>query len=231
MTRKQSDTTSQYTRRRFLATTAAVGTVGIATTQPTAATDDFAGVFGTELAVDVDYVAGIRGYFRRLRTVGPQPTAETLAERARNEFDSNQAAWVRYGNWLLAEYGGSPVGTATIAVDFRLTRRQWPTGTGHTETTLDIDFDDAGDRVDSVTWSLDSASDPDHRTEIRDGAAVAAADELQRFRRLWIDEDGDDHEFPDDAYLSEVVFRHAPDVVFGSDEQPILEVLLGEVRT
>lgn len=239
MTRKRKHTQRQ-TRRQFVASVgAAAGTVGVAAVgvaRPAAASDpdEFGGVFGADFDVELDTWALIRGYLRRLGSIGRPPNVETLADRTRNEFDSNSEAWLSYGNWLLDEHGSSPVTEATVAVDFRLTRRHWPTANDHTETTLDVRLDSAGETVDELAWTDDAPEDADYHIELRNDAAIAAADELQRFRRLWIaddeESDDDDHELPSDEYLSELAGRHAPNLVLGDSEQSVLEILLGEVR-
>lgn len=222
-----------YTRRRYLAqagTLAATAFAGTGMTSADTGRGGFDSVFGFEMDVEPDTWAFIRGYLGGFTGIAAPPPVETLADRARNEFEANEEHWLSYGNWLIDEHDAEPIDSATVAVDFTITRLGWPTATGTAETALYVDFDSGAQVVDSIDWRVETADDPDFEVELRNRAAERAADELQAFRREWIDDDGDSHELPTDEYLSELAGSYWSSVRLDSDSRSILDVLLGEVR-
>lgn len=223
---------TDMTRREAIRAGATVGAVlvaGPAAVGSASASDGFGGVFGSELHGEASWWATLQGFTSRLTSRGSPPETVTLADRARNEFTANEAAWVSYGNWLLDEHGGEPVEDAVIDVSFHIRRRRWLFERRETHTTLAVDFDTDAETVESITWDDGAPDDPDHEVELVDYAATQAADELQTFRREWIDDDGDDHELPDGEYLSELAGKYWSLVGTDSELHSVVEVLLGEV--
>lgn len=223
---------STYTRRAVIkrggaagAGAIAIGTSGVATASDDP--DEFAGVFGHEFEVERDTMAFARGILSGFNGLSAPPRVETLADRARNEFQANRDVWVSYGNWIIDEHGSAPADAKEIGVEFSLTRTRWATRSESAATTIDVTFEN--DRVDELDWRSGEPDDPDYEVELRNYAAERAADELQTFRREWIDEGGDDHELPSNEYLNELAGSYLPSVYLGSDSQSTIEVLLGEV--
>lgn len=229
-----SDThdTDRYTRRKFITHSAAVAASTVAATGLASAqtATDFGGVFGHEIEVEPDRWEVFQGFISRFDGFSAPPDAETLSERARNEFVANEEAWLSYGNWILEEYDADPVESATIAIDFTLTRRTWPTMSGSTRTGLHVTFDSDAQLVERIDWRQEEPDDPDYEVELTNKAAEEAADELQRFRGLWIDEHDGDHELPTDEYFSRMGGRYFSAVSFGQESRNIIDVLLGEVQ-
>lgn len=222
--------TRQYSRRTVLRRGAAtvattVGAAGLAGTA-TAESDDLPhGV----LADGFDggdrwafFTSAARSQTGRLRSGS---SAEILADRIRNEFNANADAWLSYGNWMLEDQNVSVLGDATVAVDVTKTSRVF--GDDTVATTLEVDYD--GTEFTALEWYLDDADDPDYRIEVRDYAAENAADELQTFRREYIGDSDDDHELPDETYVSELAGKYWTLLSIGDEERSVLELLLGEI--
>lgn len=161
--------------------------------------------------------------------IGPQTPAETLADRMRNEFNANAGAWVSYGNWLIEELETTPLGSVTVAVDVRLSRRRWFFRAETVSTGIHVDYDEDSEQFVDLFWMTGEPDDPDYRVEVKDDAAENAADELQQFRRMWIGESRDDHEIPDGEYLSRLAGRYSSFISIGDRERSVLELLVGEV--
>lgn len=226
-------TKSKHTRRQFLARTAATGAVVIGATGLASAegTNDFPGIFGHQMEVEREWRAFLRGWFTGARTINTPSTTVTLADRARNEFVANQDAWISYGNWLIDEHGGVPTEEAVIGLDFAITQ----TGsllslqTGRTETAIYATLDSDAGEVESIEWVLEAPDSPDYHVTLENDAAQGAADELQSYRREWIDMDGDDHALPTDEYLNELAGEYWTNLRLGADSKSIVQVILGEV--
>lgn len=216
-------------RRQFLQRTAGatLTVVGASTFLATSASASGPqGVLADGLTVEPDYRAFMGGYLDRYRSnLGVPEGVETLADRARNEFNANAQAWVDYGNYLLDEADVVGSGDATVGVTFEIGRTRWPTRDESVATTIDVGVD--GDQFDSLEWHADEPDDPDFEVTLSGPATENAADELSEFRREFID---DGHQVPDDEYLNTVAGKYAGSIGLGSDTKSVLEVLLGDVN-
>ncbi|WP_245800697.1 hypothetical protein [Natrinema saccharevitans] len=165
-----------------------------------------------------------------LPATSPTPAAKTLADRMRNEFTANSDHWVDYGNWLISTRDDvEPLGTVTLGLDVVVSRFMWVEDE-RVETTIRAEYDDKAGQYTDLGWWIETPENPDYQAEIRDKAARNAADELQEFRRKFIDtEDGDDHRIPDKQYRSDIAGRYASYLRFGPDSKHILELLVGEI--
>lgn len=235
MPMSKNDHTTTITRRQAIRAggAALVATVPTATT--VSADADPGGLSRGILAdgfddVEFSTLGFIRGRSRGYSGgIGPQTPAETLADRMRNEFNANSDAWIRYGNWLLEETETTALGSATVAVDVSLSRRRWFFRAESVPTAIHVKYDDDAEEFVDLDWADGEPADPDYQVEVMDDAAENAADELQQFRRMWIDEDGDDHEIPDGEYLSRLAGRYGSFISLGARERSVLELLVGEV--
>ena len=216
--------------RRSGAVLTAIGTGGLATTTAAADTDSQQGIFAEDIAEpdSVDFRALIRGYSSRFSSgYGAPESAENLADRMRNEFTANSEHWIDYGNWLVESEDVSPPESTIVGVDVAITRARWPTRDEAVSTTIDAQFDDTAEVFSDLEWRTGEPDDPDYEGTIKNKAAESAADELQSFRREFIDTDGDDHELPDQEYLSELVGKYSSSIAFGEDSKSVLGLLLG----
>lgn len=221
------------TRRRFLRTSGvALATAGLATTASaqTETNSPPQGLLANGLSVDAGdgwaFGKALAGSY--LSSVSPTPSAKTLADRMRNEFEANANDWVAYGNWLISEYDEvEPLGTVTLGLDVKVSR-YWPNEDEIVETTIIAEYDDSAEEFTDVGWWIETPDDPDYQVQIQDEAAKAAADELQEFRRKFIaEEDGESHTLPDETYVSRLAGKYARHTRWGEDSKHILELLLG----
>jgi hypothetical protein len=220
------------TRRAFIV---GVGTAAVpaAASMPVAAEHNPPpqGIFGDGVTAS-DFSAFFSGIGSGYSSGFSAPeSAETLAERAINEFEANEAAWIDYGDWAAQEHDLTPLGDATIAVDFAITRGRWPTRNNHVATTLDTQFDTDSNTYTSVDWRLEEADSPDYEAVLKNQAAENAADELTNFRREFIgdpDADDPDHQLPSDEYISKMTGRYWSAIRVGEDTEHVLQLLLGE---
>ncbi|WP_337653283.1 hypothetical protein [Halomontanus rarus] len=221
--------TPKPTRRRFLATT---GSLAVASTVPTASAQSSSsappqGILSNGMGEGGDRSAFFRGLIASYRgSFGTPDTAETLADRMRNEFVANSDAWIDYGNWLIDEHDVTVLGSATIAVDVTITRMRWPTRDATVETTINATYDEDANAFTGLDWRLEPAEDPHYQVEIKNRAAEHAADELQSFRRQFIDPENG-HELPDSEYVSTIAGKYSTDIGLGEDSRNVLELLLG----
>ena len=221
--------TEPYTRRQLLRTAGttltATGTVGLVATTSTSASTNGQGVLADGFEGS-DLLSFARGYSSRYQYYGPPEPVDTLADRARNEFNANADAWLEYGTWLVDEADVTPLGSADVGVEFAVTRWRWFTSSESVETTVRVEYDDDAEEFTDLEWSAGESRDADYRVRIEDHAAESAADELQTFRRKFI---GDDHELPSSKYLSEVAGRYKGTIRFDAETTSVLELLIGEV--
>ncbi|MFC6809803.1 hypothetical protein ACFQGT_00440 [Natrialbaceae archaeon GCM10025810] len=220
--------------RRTGATLTVVGTGSyVAIGGATAESDGSQGILADGISGDAepDYQSFARGYASRFASVtGAPEDVDALATDARNEFNANSDRWVSYGNWLLEEMDVVGSGDVEVGVDFHISRGRWPTRNERTETTIDVSYDDSEEEFTDLEWLDEAPDDPDFQLTLKNRAAENAADELSEFRAEWIGDDEDDHELPDDAYLSELTGKYAGSIGLGEDERNVLELLLGEVN-
>lgn len=219
---------TQTTRRRFLAATTGVVAGGVVTTESVSANHDAppGGVFADGFASSRNFRSFVDGISSRYSTIGAPAGLQTLVDRVVNEFKANEAAWIDYGDWAAQEHDLTPLGDSTIAVDFAITRGRWPTRDEEISTTLQADFDTNSETYERVSWTIESAENPDYEAVIRNRAAENAADELQHFRREFIDTEAG-HELPDEDYISMMAGRYGSSISFGEDTENVLELLLG----
>ncbi|MCL9818324.1 hypothetical protein [Natronocalculus amylovorans] len=192
-----------------------------------------AGILADGLSVeDADFSAFMAGLLSRYRhSYRAPPTAETLADRMRNEFTANEDLWLDYAHWLIEEADARPLGSATLGVDVVLTRGRWPTVDDREETTVEVTFDEGKMEFSALEWRLEPPEMPDYRIELRNHAAENAADELQSFRREFIDSSADrNHTVPDAEYLSELAGKYGGAIGFGERSENVLELLLGDLN-
>ena len=232
--RSESDTI-HVTRRRALQA-GAIGTITAATgasalASPTSArsstevdgvlADGFSGRdFGA-------YLGGVAERFSPPITAAPD--VYTLTDRMRNEFGNNTDAWVDYGNWLLAEQDVEPIGSATVGVEVELTRLRSATSPESTTTSLNIEYDEFDEEFVDLDWVDEDPEAPDYMITVQNRAAERAADELQTFRRRFIDPEGD-HSLPDSGYVSTLAGRYGGSLIVGDQTAHVLGLLLGEFR-
>lgn len=155
------------------------------------------------------------------------PQASILADRLRNEFNANSEMWLSYGNWLLDEHDVTVLGDTTVGVDVAVTSRVFDDDI--VETSLEVGFDDSEERFEELAWIDDGPDDPEYQIRIEDYAAASGEIELYEFRQEFIGEDVDDHELPDEEYLSRLAGKYRSSIRFGDRERSVLELLLGEV--
>ncbi|SDL08910.1 hypothetical protein [Natronorubrum texcoconense] len=176
-----------------------------------------------------DNWAFARGLGAFAMSMGGSTGAETLADRARNEFGNNTEHWINYANWLITEFDDvRPSGSVTVKLD--VVKTNWVGDDERVETVIDATFDEEAYEYTDLEWRIDTADEPDFEAEIRNSAAENAPDELQEYRREFIDEDGDDHDLPDEAYVSRLAGKYMPAVVLGEDGQNVLELLVGDLN-
>ncbi|MFP8891834.1 hypothetical protein ACLI4U_18990 (plasmid) [Natrialbaceae archaeon A-CW2] len=221
-------TTETTTRRQYMRRSgAALTTVGVAglAQSASAETNSRQGILADGVGEGGDLFAFVRGFASKYRdSFGPPDQLETLSDRARNEFNANSQAWVDYGNWLITEQDVEPLGGATVAVDWELTRGRWPTGHGDLETHIDVGFDDDNDRFTSIEWHDESVDEPDYYVTLRNHAAESAADELSEFRREYIE---DEKSVPDVEYVSRLAGRYADGIALGEDSSNVVGLFIG----
>ncbi|APX98672.1 hypothetical protein BB347_17715 (plasmid) [Natronorubrum daqingense] len=148
----------------------------------------------------------------------------------RNEFEANTDAWISYGNWLIDEFDDvQPAGTVTVQVDILQTKRL--DDDDRVETVLEAEFDENQHEYTDLSWTVDEPDDPDYTIAIRNSAALNASDDLLEYRRSYIDESGDadNHELPDEEYVSTLAGKYAPGLIFGEEEHSVLELLVGDI--
>lgn len=212
------------------ATLTAVGTAGFASTSAAAQSDTQQGILADGVGESGDMWAFIRGKISGYGLAGAPETAETLADRMRNEFNANSADWIAYGNWLVAEHGVSPMGDTIVGVDVSITRTRWATRDESVATTIDAGYDSEADEFTHLEWRLGAPDEPDYEATLKNTAAENGADELAEFRREFIaTEDGEDHKIPSTEYVSRHVGKYSSAIEFGEDSQSVLDLLLGEV--
>ena len=223
----------QTTRRRVIKTGGVALTFGSAGLATTASADSGGGqgilAEGVAEPGDGDLGAFIRGFTSRFSSgYGSPESAENLADRMRNEFNANSDHWISYGNWLAEKEDISVPGSTIVGVDVAITRARWPTRNESVSTTIDAQFDDTTETFSSLEWRTGEPEEPDYEVTLKNKAAESAADELQSFRREYIDtENGEDHELPDEEYLSELVGKYSTSIALGEDSSNVLELLLG----
>lgn len=218
-------------RRRFIqgagATLTTVGGAGLVAT--TASADGSSqGILGDGIEASPDYLAFTSGFVSQYsRIASSSPDIENVADSARNEFGNNSELWVEYGNWLAEEYDASGIAGGTANVTFEITRGSSPFGGPQsTETAIEAFYED-GEFTD-LEWRAEPVDDPDFEATLRDNAAIGASDELQDFRREFIDSDRG-HELPDNEWLNELAGRYANSLSLSGNTKATLEVLLGDV--
>lgn len=178
-----------------------------------------------------DRQAFLFGWLGSLTTRATSP-AVTVADRMRNEFNANADHWLAYGNWLIEEFDDvQPLGTVTLGVDVVMTT--WIGDDDRVETILEATYDDEEEAYTDLEWRvLDDEDDPDYSVRIEDKNAQNAADELQWYRREFIDtEDHEDHDLPDEEQASKLAGRYAS-LISPTDEdsRAVLELLLGKME-
>ncbi|ELY68832.1 hypothetical protein C489_05683 [Natrinema versiforme JCM 10478] len=209
------------------------GGAGLASTSAAAQSDTQSppqGLLANGLNVEGgDRQAFFTGFMSSLMpATSPVPDAKTLADRMRNEFMTNSEHWVTYGNWLISEYDDvEPLGTVTLGVDV-VVPRYWPNEDESVETMVKAEYDTELGEYTDLGWWIETPDEPDYQVEIRDKAARNAADELQEYRREYIDEEGDNHSLPDESYVSELSGTYATHLRFGEDSKHILQLLVGD---
>lgn len=206
----------------------AIGTSGLATTTASAQSGSQQGILADGVGEGGDFRAFFSGLINRYQGgYGAPKSVEDLADDARNEFEANSDLWISYGNWLLEEYDVSSLGTATVGVEFAITRGRWPfRGPESVQTTIDATYDDEAEEFTALEWRLEEPDNPEHEFLVKNNAAENAADELKDFRRQYIDPDGG-HTLPDREYISKLAGKYSGTVLV--DEQSVLELLLGEI--
>lgn len=174
-----------------------------------------------------DNRAFINGLFASFTDVSSTSSAETLADRLANEFNANSEAWLSYGNWLVAEYDSvEPMGTVSLGVDVIVSHRLEDDET--VPTVIEAQYDDGTESYDLLEWRIEDPESPDYQVGLKDTAAKHGADDLQSFRRKFIDEDGEHHEIPDNKYVSELAGFYSSSMLWGDESKHILQLLIGD---
>ncbi|WP_247005182.1 hypothetical protein [Halosolutus gelatinilyticus] len=211
----------------------AIGASGFAATSAAAESSSLPqGILADGLDVEGgDFWAFFRG-FRSARQIpfSRKPSIENVADSIRNEFTANEEHWIAYGNWLIDKYDVEPLGTTTVQVDVIEVNRL--SDDEHVPTTIQSEYDETTEQLTAIAWEIGEAEDPDYQVGIEDKHARLATEDLQEFRRRYIDESGDgEHELPDGEYVEELKGRYWDGLRFGEDSQTVIELLVGEVTS
>lgn len=228
--------TSTTTRREHLQRTAGAaltvsGASVLASTTASAQTDSQQGILADGVGESGHFWAFIQGKIDGYGLAGTPETAETLADRMRNEFNANSEAWLEYGNWLVAEHDVSPMGDTIVGVDVAITRSRWISRDESVATTIDVGYDTDTEQFTRLEWRLGEPDEPDYEAMVKNKAAENGADELAEFRREFIDTTGEgNHAIPSTEYVSHHVGKYSSAIELGEDGNSVLELLLGEVE-
>ncbi|WP_440767503.1 hypothetical protein [Natronorubrum sp. DTA7] len=238
-TKSETSTTDDQThsRRRILrasgATVATVSTAGLATTASADENDPESEATKGILADGLEVEGGdTRAFFSGLLSsfsIGRSTEVDKLADEIRNEFRANTEAWISYGNWVIDTYDNvEPAGSVTVQVD--VVQSPWYSDKEErVATTIEATFDDENYEYTGLEWHLGKPDNPDYTVEVRNSAAEDANDDLLEYRRKHIDEHGDDHQLPDEEYVSKMAGKYSPRLVFGDDSESVLNVLIGDI--